>query len=69
MEHVFGAQENALGGRFVRTIGIVRARAKIALANLAYNHPTPRQPGADGRRMRAEPARSAPKGRRAGKGE
>src|SRR5258706_5249670 len=31
-------------------------------------HPTPRQPGADGRRMRAEPARSVPKGRRAGKG-
>ncbi len=37
IEHVFGAQENAPGGRFVRTIGIVRARAKIALANLAYN--------------------------------
>ena len=37
IEHVFGAQENAPGGRIVRTIGIVRARAKIALANLAYN--------------------------------
>jgi IS5 family transposase len=37
IEHVFGAQENAPGGRIVRTIGIVRARAKIGLANLVYN--------------------------------
>lgn len=37
IEHVFGAQENTPGGRLVRTIGIVRARAKIGLANLAYN--------------------------------
>lgn len=37
VEHVFGAQENAPGGRLVRTIGIVRARAKIGLQNLAYN--------------------------------
>ena len=37
IEHVFGAQENAPGGRLVRTIGIVRARAKIGLQNLAYN--------------------------------
>jgi transposase, IS5 family len=37
IEHVFGAQETAPGGRIVRTIGIVRARAKIGLANLAYN--------------------------------
>ena len=36
IEHVFGAQQNALGGRIVRTIGIVRARAKIGLQNLAY---------------------------------
>ena len=28
---------NAPGGRIVRTIGIVRARAKIGLQNLAYN--------------------------------
>jgi len=37
IEHVFGAQENAPGGRLVRTIGIVRARIKIGLQNLAYN--------------------------------
>jgi hypothetical protein len=35
--HVFAAQQTALGGRIVRTIGIVRARAKIGLQNLAYN--------------------------------
>jgi IS5 family transposase len=37
IEHVFGAQENAPGGRLVRTIGIVRAKIKIGLLNLAYN--------------------------------
>src|SRR5262245_20655272 len=37
IEHVFGAQQNSAGGRIVRTIGIVRARAKIGLQNLAYN--------------------------------
>ena len=37
IEHVFAAQQTALGGRIVRTIGIVRARAKIGLQNLAYN--------------------------------
>jgi IS5 family transposase len=37
VEHVFGSQQNAVGGRIVRTIGIVRARAKIGLQNLAYN--------------------------------
>jgi hypothetical protein len=31
IEHVFGAQQNALGGRIVRTIGIARAKAKIGL--------------------------------------
>src|SRR5262249_26226416 len=34
---VFGAQQNAPAGRIVRTIGIVRARAKIGLQSLAYN--------------------------------
>ena len=33
---VFGAQQSAPGGRIVRTIGMVRARAKIG-SNLAYN--------------------------------
>src|SRR5271169_5446042 len=37
VEHVFGAQENAPGGRLVRTIGIGRAKIKIGLQNLAYN--------------------------------
>ena len=37
IEHVFGAQENASGGRLVRTIGMVRAKVKIGLQNLAYN--------------------------------
>jgi len=37
IEHVFGAQENAPGGRIVRTIGIARARAKIGLQNFVYN--------------------------------
>ena len=37
VEHVFGAQQNAPGGRIVRTIGIVRAKAKIGLQNLVYN--------------------------------
>ena len=36
IEHVFGAQETAPGGRVVRTIG-VRARAKIGLQNFVYN--------------------------------
>ena len=38
IEHVFGAQQNAPGGRIVRTIGIMRARAKIGLQNLVYNN-------------------------------
>jgi transposase, IS5 family len=37
IEHVFGAQETAPGGRIVRTIGIVRARLRIGLQNLSYN--------------------------------
>ena len=37
VEHVFGAQETSAGSRLVRTIGIVRARVKIGLQNLAYN--------------------------------
>jgi IS5 family transposase len=37
VEHIFGAQETASGGRLVRTIGIARARLKIGMQNLAYN--------------------------------
>ncbi len=36
-EHVFGAQGNDMGGRLLRSIGIVRAKANIGLKNLAYN--------------------------------
>ena len=37
IEHVFGAQHNDMGGTLVRSIGLVRARARIGLKNLAYN--------------------------------
>ena len=37
VEHVFGAQQNDMGGTRVRSIGLVRARARIGLKNLAYN--------------------------------
>jgi hypothetical protein len=34
---VFGAQTNDMGGTLVRSVGIVRAKARIRLKNLAYN--------------------------------
>lgn len=37
VEHVFGFVENSMHGSFIRTIGIVRARAKIGMMNLTYN--------------------------------
>ena len=37
VEHVFGDQKNGMGAEIVRTIGIVRARCKIGMTNLAYN--------------------------------
>lgn len=37
VEHVFGAQSNDMGGVLVRSIGLVRAKARIGLKNLAYN--------------------------------
>jgi IS5 family transposase len=37
VEHVFGVQAMMAGRLLLRTIGIVRARAKIGLMNLAYN--------------------------------
>ncbi len=37
VEHIFGAQANDMGGTIVRTIGLVRAKAKIGMKNLAYN--------------------------------
>src|SRR5665647_41738 len=37
VEHVFGAQQTSPGGRIVRTIGIMQAKATIGLQNLVYN--------------------------------
>jgi IS5 family transposase len=37
VEHIFGAQTNDMGGTLVRTINLVRAKAKIGMKNLAYN--------------------------------
>jgi IS5 family transposase len=37
VEHIFGALANDMGGTLVRTIGLVRAKAKIGMKNLAYN--------------------------------
>lgn len=37
VEHVFGDQATAMGGKIVRTIGIARAKVKIGMQNLAYN--------------------------------
>ena len=37
VEHIFGAQSNDMGGAQVRSIGIIRAKARIGLKNLAYN--------------------------------
>ncbi|MCP3873085.1 MAG: IS5 family transposase [Desulfobacteraceae bacterium] len=37
VEHIFGVQTMTAGNLILRTIGFVRARAKIGLRNLAYN--------------------------------
>jgi len=37
VEHIFGHQVTAMGGKLVRTIGLARAKAKIGMMNLAYN--------------------------------
>ncbi len=37
VEHVFGAPQGDMGGTLVRSIGLVRARERIGLKNLAYN--------------------------------
>lgn len=37
VEHVFGHQANAMRGKLVRTIGLVRAKVKIGMQNLTYN--------------------------------
>jgi IS5 family transposase len=37
VEHIFGAQANDMGRTIVRTIGMLRTKAKIGMKNLAYN--------------------------------
>lgn len=37
VEHIFGFQAMKAGSLLIRTIGLVRAKAKIGLRNLAYN--------------------------------
>lgn len=37
VEHVFADQENGMGRKIVRTIGMARARVKIGMMNLVYN--------------------------------
>jgi IS5 family transposase len=37
VEHVFGHMKNSMGGIFVRTIGIARAKVGVTLMNLTYN--------------------------------
>jgi IS5 family transposase len=59
IEHVFGAQETSAGSRLVRTIGIVRARAKIGLQNLVYNVRRLVTAGADGCSMKEKSACAA----------
>lgn len=37
VEHIFGFVENSMGGSFIRSIGMARAKANIGLMNLTYN--------------------------------
>jgi IS5 family transposase len=37
VEHLFGFVENSMQGSFIRTIGVIRATAKIGMMNLTYN--------------------------------
>lgn len=37
VEHIFGFMENSMHGSFVRTIGMLRAQAKIGMMNITYN--------------------------------
>jgi hypothetical protein len=55
IEHVFGAQQTSPGGRIARTIGIVRAKAKIGLQP-RLQHPPARDAGADGYPMTEQSA-------------
>ncbi|WP_373508784.1 IS5 family transposase [Thiocapsa sp.] len=39
VEHVFGFQQNSMGGKLIRTIGKARAHVKIGCMNLTYSTP------------------------------
>ena len=46
VEHVFGARSNDMGGTLVRSVGLVRAKARVGLKDLAYKHASPGPTGA-----------------------
>ena len=52
IEHVFGAQQNAPGGRIVRTIGIVRVARQDRLAEPGLQHSPPGDAGTARRGMK-----------------
>lgn len=37
VEHIFGFMENSMNGKYIRCVGLTRAKGKIGLMNLAYN--------------------------------
>lgn len=37
VEHVFGYQQNSMGGKLLRCIGLIRAEGRIGLMNLVHN--------------------------------
>lgn len=37
VEHAFGFMQNSMKGKFIRTVGLIRATMKIGLMNLIYN--------------------------------
>ena len=37
VEHIFGFIENSMKGKYIRTIGIARAKVNIGITNLVYN--------------------------------
>jgi len=37
VEFVFGFQENSMGRKFIRPVGLAQAKVKIGLMNLTYN--------------------------------
>lgn len=37
IEHVYGFMQNSMKGKFIRTVGMARAKTKIGMMNLVYN--------------------------------